>query len=360
MALGAVLRNPDVRVAMALRLLDVEAAWQAFGERHHEIPDALWARWRALDTDILWERAAATGMRFVIPGDAEWPMALDDLGPMRPWGVWVRGRPLPAAEARPVGVVGARSCTSYGERTAGLLGHDLAAAGTVVVSGGAYGIDAASHRGALAAGGQTIAVLASGLDVAYPLAHSSLFDRILECGSLVGEAPPGASPTRQGFLFRNRLIAALAYGTVVVEARLRSGSLSTLAQARRLHRVAMAVPGPVDSAESAGTNELIRGGACLVTNAADVLDLVAPMRLRPVPEAPRGEWDALASEERAIYEALPGRGGATVDALLQRVQPPLAVPALLAGLAGLAQRGLVAEQLDGRWRRLRAPRGAAA
>jgi DNA processing protein len=189
-----------------------------------------------------------------------------------------------------------------------------------------------------------------------------LFERICEGGAVISEAVPGAHPTKPAFLIRNRLIAALTYGTVVVEARLRSGSISTYAHARTLRRSLMAVPGPVDSAESAGAHALLQDDAQLVTSGADVLRLVAPLgeAVGTEADAPQSEWDLLGVGERQVHEAMPARGAITLDALLERVREPLTAPALLGALAALAQRGVVAEQLDGRWRRIRRLRGAEA
>lgn len=361
--LGSVLLDPAAPIAMALRSLGPEAAWDCFESRHHAIPPAVRERWARLRPESLLDRAHAAGARLVIEGDAEWPTQLDDLGPQRPWALWVRGTGLATLrQQRAVAIVGARSCTAYGERVAADMAAHIAGAGHAVVSGGAYGIDAAAHRGALAASATTIAVLACGADMAYPTAHASLFDRIAETGAVVSEAVPGAHPTRPAFLVRNRIIAALAYGTVVVEARLRSGSISTFTHARSLQRVLMAVPGPVDSAESAGAHALLQDGAQLVTSGADVLRLVAPLGAVADEPSVAGatEWDALTAVEQQVHEALPARSPITLDALLDRVRNPMDVARALGGLAALAQRGLVAEQLDGRWRRIRPLRGAEA
>ena len=218
------------------------------------------------------------GARWVTPASAEWPSPLDDLAghapPSAPWGLWVRGQPgLGAAAGRSVAVVGARSCTTYGAEVAGDLGADLADRSWTVVSGAAFGIDACAHRGALAVAGRTVAVLAGGVDVPYPRAHASLLERVADEGWIVSEYPPGEAPRPHRFLARNRIIAALAAGTVVVEAADRSGSLNTLHWADRLGRVTMAVPGPVVSRQSDGTHRAMRDGAAvLVTGADDVED----------------------------------------------------------------------------------------
>lgn len=189
---------------------------------------------------------AAAGGRFVCPGDREWPSQLDDLGDGRPVGLWVRGRPdLRLWSLRSVAVVGARACTPYGAHMAATLSSGLAERGWVVVSGAAFGVDGAAHRGALGAGGATTAVLACGVDVSYPRGHAELFERLAQQGLLVAELPPTSHPTRSRFITRNRVIAALTRGTVVVEAEYRSGSLVTARQAQRLGRFAMGVPTPL-------------------------------------------------------------------------------------------------------------------
>ena len=188
----------------------------------------------------------AVGGRFVCPGDGEWPSQLDDLGDARPVGLWVRGVPdLRLWALRSVAVVGARACTPYGAHMAGTLGAGLAERGWVVVSGAAFGVDGAAHRGALGAGGATLAVLACGVDVAYPRGHTELIGRIAEQGLVIGELPPAEHPTRSRFILRNRVIAALTRGTVVVEAEYRSGSLVTARSAQRLGRSTMGVPTPL-------------------------------------------------------------------------------------------------------------------
>ncbi|MGN5380340.1 DNA-processing protein DprA [Streptomyces lasalocidi] len=254
------------------------------------------------------EVAGSAGARFVAPRDAEWPRQLDDLGDARPLGLWVRGRPsLRVWALRSVAVVGARACTEYGAHVAAALASGLAERGWVVVSGGAYGIDGAAHRGALAARGATVAVLACGVDRPYPRGHAALIGRIAEQGLVVGELPPGDHPTPSRFILRNRVIAALTRGTVVVEAAHRSGSLSTARAAQRLGRFTMGVPGPVTSALSAGVHELLRGEAALVTDAAEVVELVGDIgELAPVRRGPVLPRDLLDPPVRAVLAALPG------------------------------------------------------
>jgi DNA processing protein len=228
------------------------------------------------------DRAGDVGARFIIPGDDEWPERMHALaarGQLDAWssvpfGLWVRGQAhLSELLDRSVAVVGARASSSYGEHVAGDLASDLAAKGITVVSGGAYGIDAAAHRGALAVSGRTVAVLACAVDVDYPRGNAALFERIATDGLIVSELPPASSPTRHRFYARNRLVAGPTLGTVVAEAGLRSGTMNTAAWARRCGRPVMALPGPITSVTSAGTHELIRRhGATLVTGVDDVLE----------------------------------------------------------------------------------------
>ncbi len=206
-------------------------------------------------------QAIAAGFAFIAPGDSQWPAQLSDLDTQMPVGLWIRGaHDLAQLCAQSVAVVGARACTAYGERIASELGTMAADADQCVVSGAAFGIDAAAHRGALAAQGFTVAILACGVDVAYPAAHKGLLDRIAGEGLLVSELPLGALARKQHFLIRNRLIAALGQQTVVVEAALRSGSLSTANWANALGRTVWGIPGPITSASSAGVHREIASG----------------------------------------------------------------------------------------------------
>ncbi len=302
------------------------------------------------------ESALQRGIRFVSPADREWPSQLDDLGEARPLGLWVRGDDLRLAALRSVAVVGARACTAYGEGVAAEIAAVMAERGWTVVSGAAYGIDAAAHRGALTVGGATVAVLACGVDVSYPRGNDSLIARIAAEGVIVSELPPGATVTKTRFLERNRVIAALTRGTVVVEAAARSGSLSTAGRARTLSRHVMAVPGPVTSAASVGCHELVRlKGASLVTSGEQVIDLVGLLGLDAAPEA-RGEereHDALSAPVLRVLEALPTRQYLGVESIV--VRAGLDVPTVLLGLAELHTRGLA--QTDERGWRLRRATG---
>ncbi|MFH9403324.1 DNA-processing protein DprA [Streptomyces sp. NPDC017638] len=303
------------------------------------LPGVTATRWAGLvaraaraepERDLAVGRAA--GARFVCPGDGEWPRQLDDLGDARPLGLWVRGRPsLRMWALRSVAVVGARACTEYGTHTAATLAAGLAERGWVVVSGGAYGIDGAAHRGALAARGATVAVLACGVDQSYPRGHAALLTRIAHQGLVIGELPPGDHPTPGRFILRNRVIAALTTGTVVVEAARRSGSLATARAARRLGRFTMGVPGPVTSALSAGVHDLLRDEATLVTDATEIIELVGAMGdLAPVRRGPVLPRDLLEPHTRGVLAALPGNRAAPAQeiALGARTTPEDAIARL--------------------------------
>ena len=286
-------------------------------------------------------RAERCGARLLVPEDDEWPalplhaltLAVSEepddskhqsdrtMAPVPPIALWVRGaRRLDELVDRSVAIVGSRASTAYGEHVAGELGHQLGERGWTVVSGGAFGIDAAAHRGALAAEAPTLAVLACGVDRPYPAAHGALFHRIAETGLLVSEWPPGCAPLRHRFLVRNRLIAALTRGTVVVEAAARSGAQATAQRARRLGRQVLVVPGPVTSAMSVGCHELLRdreAEATLVASADHVIEAVGGIGtdLAPPPERPTGPRDGLSDLAARVLDACPVRTGVSPERL---------------------------------------------
>lgn len=217
------------------------------------------------------------GLVTLIPGDRHFPASLHDLGERLPFVLWAKGAvSLLAGELTDrFSITGSRAATSYGVHVAGEIASDLASQEKVLVSGGAYGIDAAVHRAALAAGGHTVAVMAGGLDRPYPVGHRELLERIGALGLLVSEQPPGAVPTRGRFIARARLAAAASGSTTIVEAAGRSGALLVAQQAQELGRAVGAVPGPVTSAVSTGPHRLLREGvASLVTDASDLLTLL--------------------------------------------------------------------------------------
>ncbi|MGI8870519.1 MAG: DNA-processing protein DprA [Mycobacteriales bacterium] len=320
------------------------------------------------------DAAERIGARLVVPGDDEWPAEMDSVlarasanasgisavGPKQTerdryercvvpsLGLWVRGPiSLREALARGVAIVGSRAATAYGEHVTAEIAHGLASASWTVVSGGAYGIDHAAHRGALDAGGITVAVLASGLDRPYPRSNDATFARILGDGLLVSEHPVGSAPLRHRFLVRNRLIAAMSAGTVVTEAAARSGALATARRARLLGRHLMAVPGPATSAMSVGCHLLIREGATLVTAAGEVLDVVGRIGT-DLAARPQGEMtvvDELDPLVRRVLDAVPVTKPVTVD----RVASVAGVPAVetLRALALLEVRELVVATTGG-------------
>lgn len=304
------------------------------------------------------ERAALLGIRFVVPGDAEWPESLGDLAQGQevqgrggvPLGLWARG-PVPLRELTTgVAMVGSRSATTYGAAVAGDIAAAVARAGLPVISGAAFGIDQAAHRGAIAAGGTTAAVLACGVDRPYPTAHRRLLDHIGETGVIVSEAPPGCAPTRVRFLSRNRLIAALAAGTVVVEAAIRSGALNTANWTGQLNRPLMGVPGPVSSAPSQGVHQCIRSGAAvLVTSGADVLELVgaAGEHLVEVPREPPRAWDRLSLRDQQVLDAVPVAQWAPAHSVARSAG--IAVLEVMSALTRLSGAGLVTRSPAG-WR----------
>jgi DNA processing protein len=309
-------------------------------------------------------RASVLGIRFVVPGDDEWPVCLDDLAHAPhlherggvPVGLWCRGPlRLDAAVERAVAVVGSRSATTYGAEVAGELAGTLARESWTVVSGAAFGIDQAAHRGALVHRGQTVAVLACGADRAYPAAHRGLIEYVADVGLVVSEAPPGCAPTRIRFLARNRVIAGLSRGVVVVEAAVRSGALNTASWAGGLGRVVMGVPGPVTSAPSAGAHQLIRArDALLVTSGEEVLEAVGPMGAFAL-EEPRGPdtvRDRLSARERQVLDAVPLVRGVDSGSIARTAG--IAHGRTKEALLVLHRAGLV-EHSMGRWRQATEP-----
>jgi DNA processing protein len=306
----------------------------------------------AVAADALTRRARAVGARVVIPGDPEWPEALDDLGGAAPPALWVRGAgDLGKLLSGGVGIVGSRASSQYGEHVAAALAAGLADAGLSTISGGAYGIDAAAHRACLAAGRPTVAFMAGGVDRLYPAGNATLLERILVDGLVVSEVPPGYAPHRSRFLSRNRLIAA-ARGTVVVEAAYRSGALTTARFAADLSRPVGAVPGPVTQASFAGCHRLIRDGAAvLVTSAQDVAELVMPvgegLSGDGNPGADSGREEFATPYERQVFDAL-GVRGSTSEVLPARAG--LTAAEVRVALGGLEAVGLI-ERRGATWNR---------
>jgi len=349
--------------ALVQRLGPVEAAERV---RRGQVDDTLARHTEArreidCSADDL-EVLARHGGRLITADDDEWPvLAFTAFGSnavaAKPQGrppmvLWVLGpEPLDEVAQRAAAVVGTRAATAYGEQVTADLTAGLTERGVAVISGGAYGIDGAAHRAALASDGVTVAVLAGGIDILYPAGHSGLLHRIGSNGLLVTEYPPGVRPARHRFLTRNRLVAAFAGAAVVVEAGLRSGAANTAAWARSLGRVVGAVPGPVTSSASAGCHALLRDGAHLVTRAEDIVEFVGRIgELAPEEPRPTTALDGLSDAERQVYEALPGRGTATIEQIA--VAAGLAPARVLGPLAMLEVAGL-AERHDGSWRIVR-------
>jgi DNA processing protein len=340
----------DVALGRLVSERGAVAVARAVSEGGAELPHAegLSARLAASQWCDADAKAAARDARIITRVDREWPLQLDDLGVAAPFALWVQGAAhLRFVALRSVSIVGARACTAYGEEVARTWSAALAGEQWSVVSGGAYGIDAAVHRGALAVDGVTVCILAGGIDVPYPRAHDALIARIADDGLVISESPLGQQVRRQRFLSRNRLIAALSRATVVVEAAERSGTIATARAAAATGRPVMAVPGPVSSAASAGCHRMIRDGdALLVRSPDEVMDLLDLDRLaaRSADDAAR---PTLTDSERRILDALPARGGRTVGQLC--VATGLDVGEILAGIGVLAGRSYL-ESADDGWR----------
>jgi DNA processing protein len=231
-----------------------------------------------------------------------------------------------------VAIVGTRQSTAYGERSARTLTRALVRAGVSIVSGMARGIDGAAHRTAIEEGGKTVAVLGTGIDVPYPVGHRQLHRSIAEHGLVLSENEPGATAHPGAFPKRNRIIAALAPVTIVIEAGFKSGALNTASQALELGRVVAAVPGPIDSEQSQGSNQLLRDGAVMIASVDDALALlgVTAAKDRPVPTLPENE--------QRVWNAL-DKGFMEIDTLATR--SGLTTPDCLAAITSLEIMGLI-------------------
>jgi DNA processing protein len=275
------------------------------------------------------------------PDDSRYPAALRDL-PDPPRTLWARGA-LALLDRPCVAIVGTRRATSYAERVTTEIARALARGGACVISGLARGVDVAAHRAALDVDGATCAVLGTGLDVTYPRAHAAIQADIGVRGLVLSELPPTLAAHGGSFPRRNRIIAALARVTIVVEAGVKSGALITATHALELNRTVAAVPGPIDVPQSQGSNELLRDGACLIASIADALALVgltAPVRLRDLPAEGR---------ERVLWDAL-AAGNADLDTLSTRAGLP--AHEAMAAVSALELRGLVECALSGEIRRI--------
>jgi DNA processing protein len=318
-------------------------------------------RLRAADVLRSLDSAARCKARMLVPGDPQWPDGLDALGANSPVLLWMRGngdllrRPA-------VAIVGARAATGYGEHVAMELAAGLSARDVVVVSGGAYGIDGMAHRAALASGGGTIAVLAGGIDRLYPAGHEALLTRVADNGLLISEVPCGTPPTKWRFLQRNRLIAALAAATVVVEAGRRSGSLNTARLALGLGRPVGVVPGPITSAASTGCHAIVREQpVTLVTSTAEIMELAfghdEVMGMPDLIETGTGTGTGAGTGTGTDIDQLRGR---VLDALRpRRGQTPREIARAVGegtervrGVLGVLDLdGVISSGADGLWRR---------
>lgn len=318
---------------------------QSFGRFEQTLKDSR-ERWgsrisiRAVTEAII--AAHGCGASFINERSPHWPQGLNDLEKHQPRGLWLVGKPELLVR-KSISFVGSRMASSYGElATAELIGP-LVNRGFSVVSGGAYGVDSMAHRAALAMDGATVAVMAGGLDRLYPSGNAALFQQIRQFGCLVSEMPPGSAPTKWRFLQRNRLIAALGLGTVVVEANPKSGAVSTANRALELGRPLGAVPGPINSPGSDGCHRLIReSGAELITHADDILELIghnSSWADEPLP--------GLGALETRVNDVI-GHSGAGLEQICR--EGGLTKSEAQIGLSGLLLAGLVEQDSVG-WHR---------
>jgi len=370
----------DLSVArLVQRVGPVEAIEQirrgSSGLRHQE---GLQARLRGMTAVRAEERAHDLGVRIITRVDSEWPTQIEALDATTPHALWVLGAAsLRLLALRSLSIVGARACTAYGEEVTRSWSAQLASEGWTIVSGAAFGIDAAAHRGALSADGVTVAMLAGGVDVPYPRAHASLLAAISDQGLVVSEVPLGEAVRRQRFLSRNRLIAALGRATVVVEASERSGTTATARTAASLMRPVLAVPGPVTSPASAGCHRMIADGTALLAADLDavatvlefdasrgrgacgtpparesrgILDDTAIPLGADADEDEASRRDRLDHRERAVLDAMPARGWLGLADLVR--ESGLAMSDVLPSVSVLVVSGWLEEGAAG-WRRIR-------
>lgn len=313
-------------------LLGAHALWS-----DRQGPEAFCTRWpqAVANAPKVLAHADKRGIRFITAADDEWPFAFAVLDELAPIGLWVRGSEnLANISEQAISIVGARSSTSYGQRVAADIAAYAAGVGITVVSGAAYGIDAAAHRGALANNGPTIAVLACGVDVAYPASHDTLLARIADTGLIISEHAPGQTPHKPGFLIRNRLIAALGNSTVVVEAALRSGTLSTSTWANDIGRKVWGVPGQITSPSSAGVHVGIsQGTMSLLVNIKD------PCKEFVIPSL-RLDENAKTVLNHLLSQKL------TTDDVVKELHKKLTPTDVIAALSVLEISGFVVRQAD--------------
>jgi DNA processing protein len=333
----------DARRASAADLAEVRGIGRTGAEK---IADGLGAADPEAEADL----AARAGVRILVRGDADYPIALTYLYDP-PIAIYVRGTILPE-DARAVAVVGMRKCSLYGQDQAERIAGGLARSGFTIVSGLARGIDAFAHRGALAAGGRTLAVLGNGLGAVYPPEHKSLADAVVQSGALVSEFAMAVGPSAENFPRRNRILAAMALGTVVIEAGRTSGALITARLAAEMGKEVFALPNRVDAPGAAGSHALIRDGAKLIESVADILDEFPDLGAAAAPDdAASGQAaldlkSALSPEEARLMEVLDGEP-TPLDALAARAG--LAAGNASGALTLLELKGLVRALPGGRF-----------
>ncbi|MBD0861252.1 DNA-protecting protein DprA [Gordonia sp. zg691] len=324
---------------------------------HRAVLAATAARYEADCTAEDLDTAARTGARLVTRADPEWPawslLALSQADTAarggEPLALWVRGPArLDDLATASVALIGSRAASSYGEHVTQMFASGLAGEGLTVMSGGAFGIDGAAHRAAVTTGGVTAAVMACGIDRDYPASHAALLAEIARTGAVISEYPPGTTAAKHRFLTRNRLVAAMSLGTVVVEAGRRSGAANTAAWARKLGRPLGAVPGPVTSATSVGCHRMIADDlAVLVSDVASVVNLVRPEGGGDVGRGRAKATDGLTPDQLRVHDAIPGRGGVGIEEIAFAAGLDVAV--VRSALARLDVGGHV-ENVGGQWR----------
>lgn len=374
----------DTRIGALVERYGPEEAlqWAAKPFREPRVEETAGPPWRLvherirlrlqnLDLERELNALTALGGTLLTKDEPAWPEALDALGPAAPFALWVLGRP-PEPSQSCVALVGARASTAYGNAVATNLAFELSSAGICTVSGGAYGIDSAAHRGALkgfrpvegAKALPTVAVLCGGLGNLYPAGNTSLFSQIVaNGGGLLAEMPPSYRPARWRFLERNRIIAALSEVTIVAEAGVRSGAIASANRAVELGREVGAIPGPVTSATSSGANQLLKDGAHVITETSDVTALLGQVdqhesgSLFDLPEQVRtwqsqnpSKLDVVDPLERRAWDALPRRGSASLEQAA--TESGLSIGEVRMGLLGLEAQGLATVSDTGHWGRV--------
>jgi DNA processing protein len=348
---GVVARWPVARWLAAI----AQAGVDGVGEEEMEKAVDRWKpRLKSEQAMLALRQAARYGARLLTPGVAGWPDPMADLGLHAPIALWVRGTDAALASlSHSIALVGARSASGYGEHVTMEAAAGLVDRGFAIVSGAAYGIDGMAHRATLASQGQTVAILAGGVDRFYPSGHESLLTRIVAEGAVISELPCGQPPTKWRFLQRNRLIAAASQATIVVEAGWRSGALNTAGHAAEMGRPLGAVPGPVTSAASAGCHRLIRDyNATLVTNAAEMAELLPGESGAPLLDTASVSTDNDSLEITRLFDALSISAPRTSSDLAARAG--LSIAAVQSLLGQLELDGRVVER-DRGWLKKRDP-----